>query len=174
MRFLNTLFLVVVSVLTSCVGDLDFDQANDFSATPTYAVPLLNFEFNQQEELGNISIPFLPLTPPEELTIPTTSNKDLEKVVFQFEASNSFNGDFTIVVTLLDKDGLETHKFDDIVIDAGNENYTDEVEISLIANPDVFNSISVRGQLSYNGSIIATDPGVLSFKSAGIFYYTIE
>lgn len=173
MKFLNILFLTVtVWLLTSCVGDLDFDQANDFSATPTYAVPLLNFEFNQ-DELSLIRTNSTPVSLPP-LQIPTNKDGDFKKIEFQFEGSNSFEEYFTVGIRLLDENRIETHMFEDIVLEGNDLSYSSVQELNLVENSNVLNSTFIAFELSYNGTVTITEPGELSLTTAGIFHYTIE
>ena len=43
------LLLFITAFLNSCVGNLDFDQVNDFSATPVFNSSLVYFTLDQQE-----------------------------------------------------------------------------------------------------------------------------
>jgi len=155
---------------TSCIGDVDLDQVNDFEATPAFKFSLINFEFDEVElDALNVDEGHIPV---DEISFPTTSNRQLERADFEFEAENTFDDPFFIVLTLIDDLGSPTYTFDTITVTA-NSSVADEIpnqEIDLIANPQVFNSVQIQGELVYNGTITITNPGVLSFKSAGTFY----
>ena len=184
MKFLSELFLVLTLMsLTACVGDLDFDQIEDFETTQAITTSLINFDFDQEEDLdvpdgvGAYTIDSIP-NQREFVSIPITSSDNFEKVIFEFEASNSFNGDFIVNVSLLNSrlDPLnnEVYTLDPITVSADTSGPLPAQEIDLLANPDVLNTTHVLGEIEYTGSITSTDPGEISFKSAGTFYYRTE
>ena len=157
---------------TSCIGDVDLDQVNDFEATPAFKVSLINFEFDE-EELDAINVDEGHI-PEDRINFDIPSNRQLERVVFEFEAENTFDDDFLILLTLLDN-GVPTYTFDTITVTA-NSSEVDDIptqEIDLILNPQVFNSNEISGELIYNGTITVAEPNILSFKSAGTFYIGI-
>jgi len=171
MKILNKLFLVLAfSGLTACVGDLDFDQVNDFETTQVNKVSLINFEFDTQDIEFDLEGP---LDASDQLNLEGIPNRNLERVVFEFEASNTFDDDFILNITLLGPG--EDYVFDTITVTA-NTPIVDiaPVEIDLIANPEVLFSDEIIGEIVYTGSITANDPGALSFASAGTFYYRIK
>ena len=171
MSFLNKFFLTLIIVgFTSCIGDVDFDQVNDFEATPAYKFSLANFEFDEVElDALNVDDGHIP---DDFIVLPSIDDRNWEKVVFEFEGVNTFDDPFFILITLLDETGTPTYTFDTITVTA-NSTEADEIqsqEVDLFANPEVLNSRIVRGELVYNGTITTSDPGILSFKSAGTFY----
>lgn len=174
MKFLSKILLVLLILsLGSCVKDVDFNQVNDFKASPVYTVSLINFEFDQEEKFGNLDLGFQPLKEVDTLNLRSIPS-GMERIKFQFEAINTFNGEFVINTFLLDNLGNETYRFDTMTITANDNSFSETEEINLITNPEVFNSNRIGGAIEYTGSITATNPGALSFKSAGTFYYTIE
>ena len=164
--------------LASCVGELDFDQANDLEIEPAFSLSLLTLDFsNFDEETGII----LDLTQSPQHTTSASFDGDndffqdnLDSAVFQFEATNSFPGSFTMNIVLLDENNLPVFEFQEIIIPANTDDFSPEdEEVFVNTNPEILEAQSVVGVVSYNGSESTTEPGRLTFQAAGDFYLNI-
>ena len=170
------IFIVCISlVFTSCLEDLDFDQAEDLELSPTEVVSLLNFNLNQVDLIGaNILVITDELT--DGTILPSFKNalfeEHLETVGLEFQLSNSFDEEFTFQVTFFDENDVEVYAVKPIVVEGNTEMYTYMEDIMLLNNPDFINSHRIEVTLSYAGTTIdVNEESSLVFKSAGTFYF---
>lgn len=176
MKLIVKLFLFLfIILLSSCVDDIDFNQADDLKLTPAFSVSLMNFTVKQDQlVVGGVELD-LPAQKSEFTFLNnSTARENLTKVEFDFEVLNEFNREFIIEFRFLDGNGNRTHEIrlnipngnlffikDEIII-ADNRNFlnTKELEVKLTLLP------------SLDGSVIdATIPASLTFKSGGTFYF---
>jgi len=182
MKFFYKIILCCFFICCSaCVKDLDFSQAEDIEIEPVIATSLLNFTIDQEDydvfdvEDGvsvNQSIIDETLLPSFESSL---IKEDLDKIVLQFEAANTFEGDITLDIAFLDDNNNVTYQSSSILIPANDEAFYYEEEVVVLNNPNIFNSKRVLGTLTYEGLIDGvTGNASLDFKSAGIFYFSIK
>lgn len=181
MKFIYKIILCsLILSFNSCVKDLDFDQAEDLELEPAVAASLLNFNIDQSEYdlFDVIDGTSVNQSIVDEILLPDFRTplleEDLERVVFQFEVNNTFEGEFTIELTFLDENDVVTYIMEPIIIPANIEGYTEEREVVILSYPAIFNSRRVTGTLNFNGIISTVNEGNLVFKSAGIFYFSIN
>lgn len=178
MKFFYEIMLVtLVLLMSACVKDLDFNQVEDLELEPSIAVSLVNFELDQND-LSALGIVFIP-TIMDETLLPDFNNsliqEDLNSITMQFEASNTFNDDFTVNVAFLDVNDNITYSLMPMVITGNDEAFKYEEEIEIATNPNFLNSYKISIRLSYSGTVINTTvPNSLLFKSAGIFNFSID
>ena len=175
--------LSVLFLLSSCVKDIDFNQANDLELTPAVAVSLVKFNLDQNNFIDDTTNSEI-IIPIEDVTEFTaldnkTAQENLVRILFQFEAINTFERDFTIDFTFLDENDVVTHTIPRLVITSNDQDFSQDEEITIINNPAFLNSRKIHVRLtllpSSNGSTI--DPNtakVFTFKSSGIFYFRID
>lgn len=175
------LLLSIVFLLTSCVKDIDFNQANQIEITPVYAVSLVQFSFDQTslvEQIPNAGLTFVDsalFTAFEGL-----KNKEyLEKIDVEVEVNNPFDRDFVLNVAFFDSNAQETYVYKPLNIPA--KSTLQDVETIIVANnPDIVNSSQVllRLEMSPNGTggavIDQNVPLTLTFKSGGQFHFRIR
>lgn len=96
--------LLVMSLFSSCVKELDFDQVEDVVLTPVLDLDFVYGDFDTNQLIGNIDIPDIPDIPVDlgdATVVQDTLNYDvfesdefnsenLERVVLDFEFQNSF------------------------------------------------------------------------------------
>ena len=169
--------LILALMMSSCVGDLDFNQANDFELTPEFAVSLVRFTVDQNDFLvGGNEVVLPPQTTIFSVLDNTTAQENLTQVVFKFEAINTFNRDFEIDFVLLDNTDRETYRSATLMIDAEQDDFYYEELVNIAATPLFLQSTKIRVEIrlmpSSNGSVLnANNQSILIFKSAGDFYF---
>lgn len=173
------LFLIFVLLFSSCVKGLDFSQAEDLSAKPIIETSLVYFTLNQINffDLVNSVEVVTPINDTSGFTVFNSKfvQENLIRAELNFEISNQFNREFTVNITFLDDNDIETHKFKSIVVDENNQNFKHIERIHIAGNTQFLSSKKIRVSIalspSSDGSII--DPNTeqkLEFKSSGIFY----
>lgn len=166
-------------MFSSCMKHVDFDQVDDFSATPVFKSSLVYFTLNQVnffDVVNSVEI-VSSINDVSGFTILKSSfvRNNLIRAELNFEINNQFNRRFTVNIEFLDDYNTITHTFNPPVVSANNEEYTFKEKIE-IANNQLFLSstkvrVSIKLSPSNDGSVI--DPNVeqtLVFKSAGTFY----
>ncbi len=166
--------------LSACIDNIDFNQAENFEATPVVALSLVNADITQNDlvvggaEVGSI-------TQTSEFTVldNDTARNNLERVVLRFEISNQFNRSFRVDFIFLDENDVSTNNDITLNVTANNTNFTQENEIVVANNLSFLNSRKVQVVLtllpSTDGSTIDINvPTTLDFKSAGTFYFRVN
>ncbi|MGB0891203.1 MAG: hypothetical protein ACPGUU_02545 [Flavobacteriaceae bacterium] len=184
MRFhkLYKFTVIILLFLTSCgIGDLDFEQIEDYSTTRVFKLALAQFTVDQND--------FLDLTG-AEITIPIgeeagflffinnpSLRSNLQKIEFEIEINNQFNREFKGKIQFLNNNNQETHVFDDINIKANDAAHKQTLTLIIANNTKFLNSTKVNFEVqlepSSNGSVL--DPGIqrtLNFRSTGVYYLT--
>lgn len=178
--FKYVLTFVVMLCISSCVDDLDFNQAKDLEITPAVNISLIKSKVNQNNlvvggsEVGSIS----------EVSTFTILDNDvardnLERAVLRFEIINNFARDFRVTFTLLDENDARTYTDIILNVTANQTDFALEEEIILADNPNFINSRKINVELtllpSSDGSTLdANTPNSLTFKSAGTFYFRVN
>ncbi len=176
--FLKFCLLVIVFSFTSCVDNIDFNQADDIEITPAVNVALMNFDITQND----IAIPGMeivnPLSQTSEFTALDnhTARENLERVKLNFEINNQFNRNFRLEFIFLDEADNMTDDAIVLNVDANNANFTLEEEIIVANNASFLRTRKIQIRLtllpSTDGSIVDVNvPSSLIFKSAGTFYF---
>ncbi len=172
------LFTVILG-FTSCLEDLDFDQAEDLELAPTIAIDLLDFSVDQNEllALGVLANAGVPIS--DETSLPDFQNslvqEDLEKVLLQFRATNEFDEDFRIQFTFFDGNGDPSYTVEPILIPANEENFIFEESIVILNTPLFLSSESASIELIFEGTNIDSSVDAnLFFSSAAVLYTSID
>jgi hypothetical protein len=125
--------LLIITALTSCVKDVDFDQADNFSLTPVIASSILYTEVEASNfsdngvELETVSDSVANIEIFEDQFI----KDNLIKAELVFETTNTINRTFNLRVDFLSNtDELQhTLSFDAMESNSGNPVVTDYIEI---------------------------------------------
>ena len=176
--------IVVITIITSCVKDVDFEQADNFSLTPVLASTVLyteveasRFSENGVEiELVRDSIANIEIFGEEFV------RDNLVKAELVFEATNTINRTFNLRVDFLNEaDELQhTLSFDVLESSSGNAIVTDYIEIFEDDSLDALKLITkmvvtLTIYASSDGTMLNEDStGKVSLKSKGIFYFNIN
>lgn len=172
------LFTVILG-FTSCLEDLDFDQAEDLEIEPTIAIDLLDFNVDQNDlldlnVLNNIGVPIS-----DQTSLPDLQNsffqEDVEEVELQFRANNEFDEDFTVEFTFWDENGNPSYIAEPILIPANEANFIHQESIVILNNPLFLTSESASIEFTFEGTNIDnTVDASLSFSSAAVLYTSID
>ena len=173
------LFLIFILLLSSCVKHLDFNQIEDLSAKPIFESSLVYFTLNQIDffDVVNSVEVVTPIDDTSGFTILKTKfvRDNLITAELDIQVNNQFDRRFTVNITFLDDNNVETHKFTPIVVSENNQDFKHQEVISISGNAQFLAStkirISVELSPSSDGSVL--DPNTeqkLEFKSSGTFY----
>ncbi len=170
------LLLFLTTVTTSCIKDIDFDQAGDISLQPEIQASLLIFEVDEGDFID-------PETNSQRLIIRDTVRlefldddyiqKDLEKVEFSFKFRNSFPQSFSNRILFLSENNSLQHEviFNTDQSNMGNPVVSEKIEI---IGPDriqvIKRSIKMVVEIRVNTN---NQPftGKLNFESKGLFSF---
>ena len=173
-------FLLIIFLgITSCINNVDFTQVEDFSLTPIFKTPLVNFTVNQTD--------FFDLVNSLEITAPVDDvssftllrnkfvNENLIQVELEFEMNNQFDRNFQVKFRFLDDNDKVTHEFSTFNIFAKDATFKQKERIGVSANQLFLSSTKVKVSIvlspSTDGSVIdPNNPQTLTFKSAGTYY----
>jgi len=178
MKFLSKVFILCVSIsLVSCVGDLDFDQVTDLEIDNSWAVSVLDFGYS-----NDVTVTGLPTiqnhTQVQEVLAPEISDfvrDHLERVVFSYTSTNSFDASFTLDIVLTDQNDNPIYALDPITIPiSGANEVTGTQEVNLAQNPGIIDAYKAIGTLTFNGDLDLSVPSTITFESGGIFYLDID
>lgn len=174
------LSIILGLLFSSCVKDVDFNQANQFKFKPNIALPLVNFSLEQPSLVEKIPNSGLSFTYTSSFKTLEELNKggDLKQVDLEVELNNPFNREFVLNIRLLDNNGsvIYAHKTLNVSVNSVLKN----TESIIIADhPNILKStqlIMILEMLpSATGVVIdPKDPKTLTFKSGGIFRYIIK
>lgn len=167
-------------ILSACVDNIDFDQAENFEITPVVALSLVNSDITQNDlVVGGSEVGSITQTSNFTILDNSTARNDLERAVLRFEVSNQFNRDFRIEFIFLDENDVNTNNDITLNISANNTNFEQENEFIIANNPSFLNIRKVQVVLtllpSTDGSSIDINvPTNFNFKSAGTFYFRVN
>jgi hypothetical protein len=173
------LFLIFILMLSSCVKHLDFNQIEDFSAKPIFESSLVYFTLDQVDffDLVNSVEVVTPIDDTSGFTILKSKfvRDNLISAELNIEVNNQFDRKFTVNITFLDSNNVETYRFNPIIVEENNQNFNHKETISISGNTQFLSStkISVSIELSPSSDGSVLDPNIeqkLEFKSSGIFY----
>lgn len=114
--------ILLILLVTSCVKDVDFEQAEDLSISPVLESSLLFFNFPAsefQEPTGTAIV-----VVQDELELDVFNDEflrdNLIKAEFFFEVTNSIDRNFRADIIMYDANGGVTHSFDISIAPDGN------------------------------------------------------
>ena len=173
-------YFCTVFFFFSCVKDIDFNQADDLELTPAYVASLIFTELDQTSFVTPVGTEITRITDITNIEIFEGSMiNELEKLILDFEITNSFNRKFTLDFRFLDNNNSETYRIPRILINESVNKFQVKEEIVLATNQNILNSKKIEITLellpSSDGSIIdINEKKTLIFKSAGTFYLRIN
>lgn len=102
----NILFITLVLSVFSCASDLDFEQANDFTAQPVFTSNLAYLQGKASDFVEDgIELPPLSYTTQVGFFDSSFVNENLLKAEFYFRIKNTINRPFTIDIDLKEESG---------------------------------------------------------------------
>lgn len=177
MIFPRNLFnIFFILIFYSCSQNLDFNQIEDYTSEPVFTSSLAFFSVNSE---NFNAIPGVPATTQiqelSEFRIFENSfiSNNLQQLEFNFEISNEFNRDFTIEISLLNDNNMVIHTFEDLLINANNQNFKQQEIIDIVNNPNIRNFTKVLITISLDNTTIpftTSNNNFLEFKSAVTVY----
>lgn len=183
MKFLKILLLVFITFFAvSCVKDVDFDQANDITLTPSYIVSLVNFKIPQTNLIDRVTgNEVLTITDESDIKILRTeeAQKYLEKLLLKVEIANTFNRDFIMTFNFLDDNDIATYKPIQLSVSAQDLAFKHEEEILVVSNSSFLKTTKVKATLqlqpSADGSVIDTrKDDTFTLKSAATVFLRVK
>lgn len=182
MRKINVdIVLCIVILFTSCVKDVDFNQAKDLVVKPAYVTSLMQFSINQTglfDKITNTEIIEIKNTYGFSFIDKLEGKEQIEKVVLDFEFHNPFNRKFTAQYSFFDANDMATHSVN-IEIPANADGSKHREEILIANNPNLFNTTKIHSKMrllpSPDGSVIDVNTQkTLKIVLSGIFYLNVK
>ena len=169
-------FILIAIGLSSCVKDVDFEQAEDITLQPEIQVDLLIFEIDQKDFID-------PENSLQRLTIRDTVRlefldddyvqNDLEKVEFSFKYRNTFPQPFSNRIFFLSENNQLQHEilFETAPGNAGRPVVSEVIEV---IGPDRIQVIKRSIKMVVEITAITNSApfaGTLNFESKGLFSF---
>jgi hypothetical protein len=175
-KYKPAMMLFFVLVITSCVKDVDFDQADEIFLRPKIQADLLIFNVDpqafQDEKTGSFR-PVIRDTVRLEFLDDSYIQKDLQEVEFSFRYTNTFPQEFLSKISFLSENNRVQHSvnFNINAGGAGTPSVTERIE--LIENDQIHvirRSIKMVVEIEVlpNNEEFAGD---LRFASKGLFSF---
>lgn len=173
----RNLFLILFSLgLTSCVKDVDLDQAKDIGLKPELQIDLLIFDVNEDNFVDSITNqPISNIRDEVRLEFLDDSyiQDDLMEVEFKFKYINTFPQSFRSRISFLSENDQVQYKVDTIIA-AGNMNNPVVTEVTRLIEFDQIQVIrrSIKMAVEIE-ALPGSDPfiGELKFQSKGLFSF---
>lgn len=171
--------LVLLMLLTACVDDVDFNQANDFSTQPTFIASIAHFTLNQHKFLDDMGDEVFMITDaaPAQLHNSTLVQNNLVNARIQFKVSNQFNRAIVLVLRFYNAGAQQTFALNPISIPPNSVN---GIYIQTISGTDLTNlknsSIARLDVILMSGST-PIDPAInktLNVQVSGIFDFNFN
>ncbi len=175
-----TLLIIFGFALISCTKDIDFNQVNDFKATPVIESSLifLNEPANQFIDDG---VEIISIQDSVEIDFFNNGfiQDNLIKTEFVFETNNSIHRGFQVQVDFFNESNQLVHQFifnaiasiDNInVVENHIETFEDSELVALKSTRLMVFTLSVLSGNAINENTL----GEIQLKSKGIFYLNIE
>lgn len=172
----RALILLILTGFTSCVKDVDFDQAGDISLQPEIQASLLIFEVDQRDFIDpdtNLQRLIIRDTVRLEFLDDDYIQKDLEKVEFKFKFRNSFPQTFSNRIQFLSENNNLQHEinFDTAPGSQVNPVVSEKIDtIELDRIQVIKRSIKMVVEIR---AVLNDQPfnGKLNFESKGLFSF---
>ncbi len=176
------LFLLLISVVinSSCVKDIDFNQAENLELTPTFIAAMVNTTINQTQIINSSGIEINEFKDISRFDVFSSSAfEKVEKMMLNFEVSNPFDRIFTIALVFFDDNANVTYQFPLITIPENVNNYKFSHEIIIANSPSILRSKNLNTTInllpSSDGSIInINEDKIFKFTSSGTFFLKIN
>ena len=175
-------FILFLSVFlcVSCVKDLDFNQVEDIELTPTMLAALVNIDIKQSSIVNAIGVENTEFVDVSRFDIFSNSVfEKVERMVVNFDITNPFNRNFTLLLTFYDDNDAVTYQFPLITIPKDVANYEFSHEIIIANSSSILSSKKLNSTIkllpSMDGTIIdINDNKTFKINSSGIFYFKIN
>ncbi|MFY0630037.1 MAG: hypothetical protein JXR05_06620 [Flavobacteriaceae bacterium] len=175
LKYKPLVLLFIVTFLSSCVNNLDFDQVN-LDHTPIINAPLVFFEATQNDffdEVGSVEISSISDISEFRLLQSSAVRDHITFANVFFEINNQFDRAFNVNVSFLDDNDAVTLTFTQFTVLPGDPSFELREGISISNNPNFLNSTKIRVTVSIIPSAVTLDPDIpriFRFKSSGVFF----
>ena len=172
----KTFLMLAIFALISCVDPLDFDQINDYKATPVISASLLFFEVLPANFFDSTKTTPIPeITDFTDFKIFTNDYFEEKAVKFEIniEVKNEFDSACSIQLLFLDSNGNITYLTSALKINAKKMDFTHLETIETSVNPNFVNTRRIQINIKIEQGVIPLDPeGLekLELKSFGTLY----
>jgi hypothetical protein len=175
-------FFILFSLFlcSSCIKNLDFKQAESLELTPTLVAALVNTNIKQTSMVNSSGVEETEFKDVSRFDVFSTSTfKKVEKIVIDFEVTNPFNRQFTLLLTFFDDNSTITYQFPLLTVTENVVNHKISHEIIIADSPSILNSKNLDTTIqllpSSDGSIIdINEDKTFKFISSGTFYLKID
>lgn len=175
----NRKILILLMLLTACVNDVDFNQAYDFSAQPTYIASIAHFTFDQHKFLDSLGNELFMITDaaPAQLNTSTLVQNNLMNATVQFKVTNQFNRTIVLVLRFYSAGAQQTFTLNPISIPPNTVNgiYTQTISGADLTN--LKNSSITRLDVVLMAGVTPIDPAInksLNVQVSGIFDFNFN
>ena len=168
--------LLLFLVQTSCVKDVDFDQASGFTLTPVFRSAFTYFTATPAkfyDSTGTIQQTSITDTGTIDFFQNQFVEESLVQLDFLVEASNQFNRDITISIRFLNESNIPLYILTPLNISSGELSFSNTEVINLRLNPQVFSTtkIEITAEVEDTGTPLdINDTSEFNFQSALVFY----
>jgi hypothetical protein len=182
MRFKKCYYLLLlITFLSSCIKNLDFDQVDTYNSTPRYVaslvffkMPVLNF-FDPVTGNENVT----PIIDDSKISIMEEKfiQEKLKEVTFDFEVTNPFTRDIYFSIQFLDDFDNVTYTINPLLIKANTSKLLHKETIIVASTPQFLNTRKIRISLQLSTAtgtpLDLNNSNEFLFKSAGTFTFKI-
>ncbi|MEE9408758.1 MAG: hypothetical protein V3V28_11865 [Polaribacter sp.] len=164
----------------SCADNLDFNQIDDYNATPAITSSLIYFTVLpiQFFDATGTALVFEVIDESEIRVFDNDFVRDkFVKVDFNIEIKNEFDRDFAIQIDLLNGNNTITHRFDELEILANNLTFTNKQTVEVSANLNIKNSTRIRVTIKIENTTTPLDKentDKFEFKSSATIYFNTD
>lgn len=176
-RILGMAFLLLVSI--SCTSNLDFNQANNVSASPIVVANLAAFDVQANQFVsGGIEQTVSVAVPNFEVFRDTFFRDNLIKTDLFFEINNTINRAFTLELEMLDSNNLPLYHINiDVPAYSGAEKLVTKTEIFENTNLDLLKrtaKIGFKITMLPGAALTESSTGSLKLQSSATVYLGIK
>ncbi len=174
--------LVLLGALSSCVKDVDFDQADEFTLAPVVESSLFFFDLTPDRFVDDVGAETQVATDTIDLDVFNDSflNDNLIRAEFTFEVTNTIARSFTADVSFLDD--ADQAQVAPILVNVPASNNGEEMVVTTIRDfqEAELEALKQSTQMAADVSIqtgtpiTQNSPGNLKLKSKVILYLNIE
>ncbi|TXD46636.1 hypothetical protein [Polaribacter sp. IC073] len=170
----NNLCVILCAFLFfSCSQSLDFDQIEDYTSESSFSLSLAFFTIDATNFTAAVGAPIITEISDFKLFENSYIKENLIKLDFDIEIRNDFNRDFTMKISLLDKDDTLIYELQHLKVAANKLDFKHKEFIDIAIYPNVKHFSRVEIKLSLDDKLTpveATDIGEINFKSAAIIH----
>lgn len=168
--FFSILFFI------SCADNLDFDQINDYNATPVITSSLAYFTILPSQFFDATGTPSNSeiIDESEIRVFDNDFVKDkVVKIDFNVEIKNEFDRSFSIQIDFLNDNRVITHRLNELNINANDLAFKDMQTVEISSNLNIKNTTRIRITIKIENSATPINPADTSefeFKSSATIY----